>query len=56
MTEKIKLLLDIEWTPGIMTKKWKILEGDKFSEEFKDEIWDEYSIDVDELKKETEKK
>lgn len=54
MTERIKLLVDVEWIPGMMTKKWKILEGNEFSEEFKEEIWNEFSIDVDVLKKEAE--
>ena len=51
MTDKCKLSIEIEWKPGIMEKKWNLISGDNFTEEFKDEIWDEFSIDLDELKK-----
>ena len=51
--EEVTLQLNIKRFPDKIIKTWKLIEKGKLSEVFKDEIWDEFEIDIDLMTKES---
>ena len=49
--EKVVFEVEVKYAPGIMNEEWKIKSmPEPLSEKFKDELWDNLGVDINDKK------